>query len=167
VASLLHKTGSKRRQKTFRCQATSKSRKADWNISLPSTCYSPPLIAELKNILNAKIGTPQEIISDFIELLTQDSILPEKTTLANIDIRDKDDIVIISTALNGNAEIVVTGDKELLELGIVQSMQIVSPRMFWEALKTQPPDELWSKKLPLFVKDIRNVIANPDIPNLS
>jgi putative PIN family toxin of toxin-antitoxin system len=102
----------------------------------------PPLIAELKNILNAKIGTPQEIISDFIELLTQDSILPEKTTLANIDIRDKDDIVIISTALNGNAEIVVTGDKELLELGIVQSMQIVSPIMFWEALKTQPPDEL-------------------------
>ena len=103
---------------------------------------SSPLIAELKNIFHTKIGTPQEIISDFIELLTQDSILPEKTTLTNIDIRDKDDIVIISTALNGNAEIFVTGDKELLELGIVQSMQIVSPRMFWEALKTQPPDEL-------------------------
>ena len=102
---------------------------------------SSPLIAELKNILHTKIGTPQEIISDFIELLTQDSILPEKTTLTNIDIRDKDDIVIISTALNGNAEIFVTGDKELLELGIVQSMQIVSPRMFWEALKTQPPDK--------------------------
>ncbi len=68
--------------------------------------------------------------------------MPEKTTLTNIDIRDKDDIVIISTALNGNAEIFVTGDKELLELGIVQSMQIVSPRMFWEALKTQPADEL-------------------------
>ena len=103
---------------------------------------SSPLIAELKNILHTKIRPPQEIISDFIELLTQDSILPEKTTLTNIDIRDKDDIVIISTALKGNAEIFVTGDKELLELGIVQSMQVVYPRMFWEALKTQPPDEL-------------------------
>ena len=103
---------------------------------------SSPLIAELKNILHTKIGTSQEIISDFIELLTQDSILSERTTLTNIDIRDKDDIVIISTALNGNAEIFVTGDKELIELGIVQSMQIVSPRMFWEALKTQPPDQL-------------------------
>ncbi len=103
---------------------------------------SSPLIAELKNILRTKIGAPQEIIFDFIELLTQDSIQPEKTPLTNIDIRDKDDIVIISTALNGNAEIFVTGDKELLELGIVQSMRIVSPRMFWEALKTQPPDEL-------------------------
>ena len=103
---------------------------------------SSPLIAELKNILRTKIGAPQEIIFDFIELLTQDSIQPEKTPLTNIDIRDKDDIVIISTALNGNAEIFVTGDKELLELGIVHTMKIVSLRMFWEALKTQPSDEL-------------------------
>jgi putative PIN family toxin of toxin-antitoxin system len=103
---------------------------------------SSSLIDELKNILHTKIGIPQEIISDFIELLTQDSIFSEKTTLTHIDVRDKDDIVILSNALNGNAEIFVTGDKELLELGIVQSMRIVSPRMFWEALKTQPPDEL-------------------------
>jgi putative PIN family toxin of toxin-antitoxin system len=103
---------------------------------------SSSLIDELKNILHTKIGIPQEIISDFIELLTQDSIFSEKTTLTHIDVRDKDDIVIISNALNGNAEIFVTGDKELLELGIVQSMRIVSPRMFWEVLKAQPPDEL-------------------------
>ncbi len=103
---------------------------------------SSPLIAELKNILHAKIGAPPDIISDFLELLTQDSVLPEKTTLIDINIRDKDDIVIISTALNGNAEIFVTGDKELLELRMVQSMKIVSPRKFWEALKTQPSDEL-------------------------
>ena len=80
--------------------------------------------------------------SDFIELLTQESIFSEKTTLTHLDVKDEDDIVIISTALNGNAEIFVTGDKELLALGIVQSMQIISPRMFWEMLKTQPPDEL-------------------------
>ena len=103
---------------------------------------SSSLIDELKNILHTKIGIPQEIISDLIELLTQDSIFSEKTTLTHIDVRDKDDIVIISNALNGNAEIFVTGDKGLLELGIVQSMRIVSPRMFWEALKTLPPDEL-------------------------
>ena len=102
------------------------------------------MIAELENILHTKIGVPQEIISDFIELLTQDSILPEKTALTNIDIRDKYDIVIISSALNGNAEIFITGDgdKGLFKLGKIQSMQIVSPRRFWEALKTLPPNEL-------------------------
>jgi len=96
---------------------------------------SSPLIAELKNILHTKLGIPQQIISDFVEVLTQDSIFSENTELTNIDINDNDDILILSTALNGNAELFVSGDKELLELKKIQSMQIVSPRKFWETLK--------------------------------
>ena len=99
---------------------------------------STPLIAELKHILHTKIGIPQEIISEFLDLLIQDSISVENIELTNIDIEDKDDIVILSTALNGNSELFVTGDKELLELGKIQTMRIVSPRKFWETLKTQP-----------------------------
>jgi putative PIN family toxin of toxin-antitoxin system len=102
---------------------------------------STPLIAELKRTLHTKIGIPQEIISDFVELLAQDSILTEDTKLTNIDINDKDDILILSTALNGNAELFVAGDNELLELGKIKSMHILSPRKFWETLKTQPQDE--------------------------
>lgn len=101
---------------------------------------SPPLLAELKNILHTKIGIPEEIISDFIGLLTQDCFLSESAVMINIDIKDKDDIVILSTALNGNAELFITGDKEVLALVRIQSMQILSPRGFWEALKTQPSD---------------------------
>jgi predicted nucleic acid-binding protein len=99
------------------------------------------LIAEVKNVLHTKIGSPQEAISDFLAVLTQDSILSECTELKNIDINDEDDILILSTALNGSAELFVTGDGELLELDKIQSMQIVSPRKFWEKLKTQPQDE--------------------------
>jgi len=101
---------------------------------------SAPLIAELKNILRSKIGIRREIISDFVEMLVQDSVLSKNTKLTNIDIDDKDDILILSTALNGKAELFVTGDKELLELGKVQSMRIISPRKFWETLKTPSPD---------------------------
>jgi putative PIN family toxin of toxin-antitoxin system len=102
---------------------------------------SNPLVLELKNILHSKIGLPQEIISDFVELLTQDAVLSENTDLETIDINDKDDIPILSIALNGNAELFVTGDKELLELRKIQSMRIISPRKFWETLKNQPSDE--------------------------
>ena len=98
---------------------------------------SNPLVLELKNILHTKIGLPQEIISDFVEVLAQDSILSENTDLVTIDINDKDDILILSTALNGNAELFVTGDKELLELKKIQSMRVISPRKFWETLKNQ------------------------------
>ena len=102
---------------------------------------SVPLIAELRNVLHTKIGIPQEIISDFEALLIQDGILSEDTTLTHVDIRDKDDILLLSTALNGNAQLFVTGDKELLALEKIQSMRIVSPRGFWEILKTEPPNE--------------------------
>lgn len=100
---------------------------------------SNPLIFELKNILHTKIGIPQEIVSDFVEVLTQDSILSEEIGLENIAIKDEDDILILSTALNGRAELFVTGDKELLELEKIQSMRIVSPRKFWETLTTRAP----------------------------
>jgi len=102
---------------------------------------SASLIAELKNILHTKIGIPQEIVFHFVEVLTQDSIFSENTKLKNIDINDEDDILIFSSALYGNAELFVTGDKELLEIGTIKSMRILSPRKFWETLRTQPPDE--------------------------
>ena len=37
--------------------------------------FSAPLLAELKNLLHTKIRIPQEIISDFIKLMTQDSVV--------------------------------------------------------------------------------------------
>jgi len=102
---------------------------------------SQPLLAELKKVLHTKIGIPQEIISDFIDVITRDSTLSEKSALVDIDINDKNDILILSTALNGKAELFVTGDKELLELGKIRTTRIVSPRQFWEKLKNQQPDE--------------------------
>lgn len=102
---------------------------------------STPLLIELKRIFQTKIGIPQEIIADFINVLTQDSTLSENSERIDIDINDQNDILILSTALHGNAELFVTGDRELLEIGKIQTMRIVSPRQFWEKLKTQPPDE--------------------------
>ena len=53
---------------------------------------------------------------------------------------DQDDVIILSSALNGDADLFITGDKELLELRRVKNMEIVSPRMFWEKLKARASD---------------------------
>ena len=100
---------------------------------------STPLIAELKHVLHTKIGIPRVMISDFVDLLSQDATLSDHAELKDININDKDDIIILSTAVSGKAELFVTGDKELLELVKIQTMKILSPRQFWEMLKT-PPD---------------------------
>ncbi len=96
---------------------------------------SSPLLNELTNILHSKFGIPFNVITEFIEMLNQDVILSEQTESAVIDIQDQDDVIILSTALSGGAELFVTGDKEILALGKIQHMEIVSPRKFWVILR--------------------------------
>ncbi len=90
---------------------------------------SVPLFNELKRVLREKLRIPGELIEDAIEILQRD---------AHFATRDKNDLMILSSALNGNADLLVTGDKELLDLGKIEDMEIVSPRGFWERMRTQP-----------------------------
>ena len=47
---------------------------------------------------------------------------------------DPDDEPIVTSALAGNANVFVTGDKALLQLHNVEHLPIVSPRNFWKML---------------------------------
>ena len=97
---------------------------------------SPSLIDELRRVLRLKIGLPEEIINDYIDLLRQDAIEAGELIHLSLDINDEDDIKIISEAISGGATLFVTGDKELLNIETVQQMVIVPPRGFWELLKS-------------------------------
>ena len=99
---------------------------------------SVPLFNELKRVLRQKLQIPAEFIDDTIEILQQDAHFATPSTLSDVKIRDKNDLMIVSSALNGNADLLVTGDKELLDLGKIEDMEIVSPRGFWERMRTQP-----------------------------
>ncbi len=99
---------------------------------------SVPLFNELKRVLREKLQIPGELIDDAIEILQRDAHFATPSTLSDVKIRDKDDLTILSSALNGNADLLVTGDKELLDLGKIEDMEIVSPRGFWERMRTQP-----------------------------
>jgi uncharacterized protein len=49
---------------------------------------------------------------------------------------DADDLPVLGTAIAGQVDYLVTGDKQLQELGEYQKMAIVSPRQFCEVLRT-------------------------------
>ena len=100
-----------------------------------SLVVSATLLSELERILGDKIGIPKEIIDEVIEFLRRDTHYVPSAPLLDIDIQDTEDIVILSCAIKGNTDLFVTGDRELLDLGEVHSMEIVSPREFWEKLK--------------------------------
>jgi putative PIN family toxin of toxin-antitoxin system len=98
---------------------------------------SAPLFSELDNILKEKLRLPQELITEFVEIPQQDAYLSSPSDSPDVDIQDKDDMMILSSALNGKTDMFITGDKELLELHRINDMDIISPKMFWERLKVR------------------------------
>ena len=98
---------------------------------------SDSLLKELRRVLKQKFRVSSFLISEFINLLQQDTVLIKPVALPAVNIKDKDDLIILASALSGNADLLVTGDKELLELAKVENLEIVSPRAFWEKLKAQ------------------------------
>ncbi|RLA96853.1 MAG: putative toxin-antitoxin system toxin component, PIN family [Deltaproteobacteria bacterium] len=95
---------------------------------------SRSLLSEIKRVLTYKLGVPDEFVTEFMEIIERDSLLSDSSPLAEIDIRDRDDVVILSAALNAGVDFFITGDKELLALRQLGTMEIISPREFWDRL---------------------------------
>jgi len=98
---------------------------------------SEQVLKELRTVLKFKFGVSQDLIDDFIWLLQQDTALVEPAKLPRVELQDKHDLLILAAAIAAGAEVLVTGDKELLDLGQIEGLEILSPRQFWEKLKAQ------------------------------
>ena len=105
-------------------------------LSSEDLVISRALLDELKRIFADKFSLPDNIISDALSLLRTDSEISNSPTNISIDIQDKDDIIILSDAVSAGVDIFVTGDKEVLTLSSIGRMEILSPRGFWEKLKS-------------------------------
>ncbi len=96
---------------------------------------SEKLLDEVKFVLMRKIGVPSKVIQDVLALLRDGSDLAVPVPLADIPIPNSADRALVSAAINGKADLFVTGDKKLLARTECGPMNIVSPRMFWEKAK--------------------------------
>ena len=98
---------------------------------------SEQVLKELKSVLRFKFGVSQDLTDDFIWLLQQDTVLAQPAQVPRVELQDKDDLFILAVAMAAGAEVLVTGDKELLRLGHLEGLEILSPRELWEKLKVQ------------------------------
>ncbi len=99
---------------------------------------STQVLSELRRVLRTRFGVAQDLVDDFILLMRQDSVLARHGPPPPVEIEDQDDLPILSPAISGKADVFVTGDKELLDLGQIEHLAILSPRQFWDRLKAQP-----------------------------
>jgi len=89
---------------------------------------SAQVLSELKRVLRTKFGVAQELIDDFISLMRQDMVLAQPGQLPTVEIQDQDDLPILSAAISAGAAVFVTGDKEILDIGQIENLAILSPR---------------------------------------
>jgi uncharacterized protein len=94
----------------------------------------PQIISELQRVLKDKFALPRLLIKDYIRLVQQDSIQCEPGEPPAIKLKDKDDLGLLSAAVAGGVDVLVTGDTELQRAGMVEGSKIISPRRFWEEL---------------------------------
>lgn len=94
------------------------------------------VLVELKRVLTKKLKIPESKVSDVVKFLCNhhDEPVPDKPS--EVKVRDEDDRWILESAIRAKADILVTGDKDLLDISKkVPQLSIISPRGFWELLQ--------------------------------
>ena len=94
---------------------------------------SESVIEELERILPGKLGQSRSVTDGFVALLRAEAVLT-RAQHPFPSLPDPDDEVIIASALAGQADVFITGDKTLLELHHIGKLPVLSPRQFWELL---------------------------------
>lgn len=101
---------------------------------------SGTVIEELTRTLIEKIRVPEPAVREiatFLRVSASLSDMPPRPV--PVVIRDPDDAVILGEALAMGAEVLVTGDKDLLEAGEVPDIEILDPRAFWQLVRERRP----------------------------
>ena len=93
------------------------------------------VLSELEDVLKRKINLPQNQISSILKYLKTFEVVKNHAPPTKIGLRDKNDIPVLSAAINSSSEIIVSGDKDLLDVSEKYGIKIVDPRTFFQLIK--------------------------------
>ena len=92
------------------------------------------VLRELGRVLKARIGLPPGIVREIDEFLREYEVAPKPATRAAVPQRDPDDQWVVASAAGGRADVLVTGDRDLLDI-VDAPVRIVDPRGFWDLVR--------------------------------
>jgi len=96
---------------------------------------SDNILHEVKTNLCRKIKVPEHKTEEIISLLRMHAKIVKPAHISSNACRDKDDLMVLGTGVAARANIIVTGDKDLLILKSHDFIPIVTPRDFWEYIR--------------------------------
>jgi putative PIN family toxin of toxin-antitoxin system len=95
------------------------------------------VLRELRRVLRRKLKLPSRMVNSIEALLREHEVTPKPKAPADIPIRDLDDKWVVASAVAAQAEILVTGDRELIDLGQRAPLRILDPRGFWNLIREE------------------------------
>lgn len=96
---------------------------------------SDPTLVELAETLLAK-NVPESIALEFLEAVHRLALVTDNTYVVSAVAQDPDDDVFLATAMEGQADYLVSLDRHLLSIKYYHGVQIVWPRDFLKFLRS-------------------------------
>jgi putative PIN family toxin of toxin-antitoxin system len=93
------------------------------------------VLEELNRILVQKLYRSQREVDGWIAELREYSTILSEVPLLSIPLRDPNDLPILSTAVRSGSDVLVSGDKDFLDMEN-PPIRIMSPRALYDLLKS-------------------------------
>jgi uncharacterized protein len=93
------------------------------------------MMTELRRVLKTKFRLPEDRIETVETVFSGIERIPKPRKPGPIPVADATDRWILATAVEGVADVLVTGDGDLLSVADEAPLPILSPRAFWELLR--------------------------------
>jgi putative PIN family toxin of toxin-antitoxin system len=92
-------------------------------------------LVELSRVLRDRFHALPELRATIEAELRDATIVPKPATPSLLPIRDQDDQWVLASAIEGRADLLVTGDQDLLAVASQSPLAIVDPRGCWDRLR--------------------------------
>jgi len=93
------------------------------------------VLDELRRVLQKQFKVPSSLVAEIEALLREYEFSPKPKNVASVRLRDSSNEWVVASALAGRADVIVSGDGDLLVLGDTGPVPVLSPRQFWDRLQ--------------------------------
>jgi len=98
------------------------------------------VIKEIERVLARRLRVKPAAIAELVAFLRDQEVVPRPKHPHPLRLRDECDRWILASALAGRADVLVTGDRDLLDAAGEAPLPVVDPRGFWMLQRGAPRD---------------------------
>ncbi len=95
------------------------------------------ILKEIEVKLRSKLKVPPAIVAEYVSMLRNNAEIVEPEPVDKGVCRDPGDLMVLGLVCPANADVIITGDKDLLVLTEYKGARISGPRSFWESNKRE------------------------------